>query len=281
VPDEAMLVGTVPQVRGISRIGERLGTAEAKQPAVAAALRILREQDRVLTGRLTNQGVPSQVIDAPGPLDPTAHGGVGASTGPTAGSTDGSAQATRTDLASALAAEPASEWTTMAAATEGNRLLLLSAASSRFASATVLGLQLTLPARGSLPVRTVLAERTAALVYAFEVAAAHSAGKQRELTLSTLGALRDLFDELGPLGQGFDLPGGWSLPFPVRTAADGERLGAEVLRRAISGTTTVRPADSGEGLADVAVWSGRLQALGTEHGIALTPFPGTTEGGAG
>jgi hypothetical protein len=189
--------------------------------------------------------------------------------------------ATRSDLVTALAAAPAPGWDAVAGAADANRLLLLSAASARLAAATVLGRHQPLPDRDSVPVRTVLAERTAALVYAYEVVAAHSSGKPREQALRTLDALRRLFDELGPPGPGFDLPGGWALPFPVKTSADAARLAREVLRRAIAGTTTVPQAGSGTGLAEVAAWSARLQALGTEHGIPLSAFPGTTEGRAG
>jgi hypothetical protein len=187
-----------------------------------------------------------------------------------------SPRTSRSELATALAAGPG--WDTVAAATEPNRLLLLSAASARLAAATQLGRQLSRPGSGTVLVRTELAERTAALVYAYEVVAAHSSGEQREQALHTLGALRSLFDDLGSLGPGFDLPGGWSLPFPVKTSADAARLAQEVLRRAIAGTTTVDGAGSGADLADVEVWSARLQVLGTEHDVELIPFPGTAEG---
>lgn len=280
MPDEALLIGTVRQLRGTRLLGERLGEAEAKRSAVAVALKIVHEQDRVLTGRLTNDGVPTQVIDALGPLYPTAGGGgqASATPSPAGAPSTPSAPATVSDLASALAAAPGSGWDALARAAEGNRLLLLSAASSRWAAATRLGVPPSLPDRGSVPVRTELAERTAALVYAYEVVASHSSGKQRDRAAHTLSALRTLFEGLGPLGQSLDLPGGWSLPFPVRTGADAARLGRDVLERAIAGTTAVREADSGDGLADVAAWSARLQALGMEQGINLTAFPGTTEG---
>jgi hypothetical protein len=244
------------------------------------ALKIVQEQDRVLTGRLTNDGVPTQVIDALGPLDPTPRGSAepSATPSPTGATSTPSAPAIVSDLASALAAEPGPGWDALARAAGSNRLLLLSAASARLAAATLMGVSAPLPDRGSIPVRTELAERTAALVYAYEVVASHLSGKQRDQAVHTLDALHALFDGLGPIGQSLDLPGGWSLPFPVRTAADAARLGREVLERAIAGTTAVREAASGDGLADVAAWSARLQVLGAEQGIDLTAFPGTTAG---
>jgi hypothetical protein len=280
VPDEALLIGAVRQLRGTRLLGQRLGTAGAKRSAVAVALKIVQEQDRVLTGRLTNDGVPTQAIDALGPLHPTTLGGATPSAGPSqSGATSTpSAAASVSDLASALAAEPEPGWDALARAAEGNRLLLLSAASARLAAATLVGVPPPLPDRGSVLVRTELAKRTAALVYAYEIVASHSSGKQRDQAVQTLDALHVLMGGLGPLGQGVDLPGGWSLPFQVRTAADAARLGREVLERAIAGTTAVREADSGDGLADVAAWSARLQALGREHGIDLAAFPGTTAG---
>jgi hypothetical protein len=115
------------------------------------------------------------------------------------------------------------------------------------------------------------------LVYGFEVVAAQSVGAARKTALATLDSLRLLLAEVGPDLPGPALPGGWQLPYAVTTPEAAARLAHDLLVRAIDATTTVLPVSApAAGLAELAAWSARVQALGPAHGIPLMAFPGTS-----
>lgn len=263
VPDEALLVSTVRELRDLRALLARLPGSEAKHAPARAAAAIVEEQDRVLTGRLTNDGVPTEVIDGP----------QRAVVGPTPAPSPG--PATRADVAAALAAAPALGWGTVAGAAAPNRLVLLSATSARFAAAVRLGRPLPLTGRAPEPVRAALLEETRPLVYGFEVAAAQLSEGARRQAEHTVEALQALAEQLESGGSAAPPPGGWRLPFPVRTTKDAERLIRDLIRRAVAATTTTTVARSAGGLEELARWSGRVQALGPPHGVPLTAFPGT------
>lgn len=271
VPDEALLVAFVRDVRELRADGLRLPAAQRGGAAVRDALRLLADQDDVLTGRLTNAGVPTAVIDAtPTPSATAATPGPGPTT------------STRPPpFAVALSDLPVQRWESLATATVANRPILLSATAARLAAGIRLGREAPLPGNGSQTLHASLVEHTAPLVYGFEVVAAQSAGVDRKTALGTLDQLRRLLEEVGPEVPGTALPGGWSLPYPVTTPADARRLAKDLLTHAIDATATLLPPrPSAAGAAEAATWSARVQALGPAHGIPLSAFPGTT-GAAG
>ncbi len=263
VPDEALLVGFVRDLRDLVALGRRLPETQRSRPEVRDCLRILTTQDTVLTGRLTNDGVPTDVITAS--PTPTSTSSPGTGTTPSVAR-----------LRSALVDVPKDRWTSVAGSTPANRPVLLSATSARLATAVRLGERVAVPQGAPQAVRAALVEHTTPLVYGFEVVAAQSAGPARQAALDTLALLRTLLTELGEV-QGSALPGGWPLPYPVTTPAAAKRLAHDLLSAAINATTTLVPAAaSGEAVASVATWSARVQALGPAHGIPLTAFPGTS-----
>ncbi|HET8594204.1 MAG TPA: hypothetical protein VFM07_03085 [Intrasporangium sp.] len=264
VPDETLLVGFVRDLRDVVAVGEQLPKADQSREQVKEALRVLRDQASVLTGRLTNEGVPMAAIDG-GP--PTSAAG-SATSGPPSG---------LTRFRSALALLPSDRWQSLATASPTSRPVLLSATSARLAAAVRLGASVPIPQAGPQAVHKALVERTAPLVYGFEVVAAQSDGAARKTALATLDALRLLLAEVGPVVPGPALPGGWQLPYAVTRPEAAARLAHDVLVRAIDGTTTILPVSPpAPALAEVAAWSARVQALGAAHGIPLMAFPGTS-----
>ncbi|MGN6753206.1 MAG: hypothetical protein ACTHJJ_11715 [Intrasporangium sp.] len=266
VPDEHLLVGFVHDVRGLLALGELLSKADRAGAPVGDALRLLREQDTVLTGRLTNEGVPTSVIDAA--QGPATSGATSAAPGPASGPAA---------FGRVLVAVPSGRWESIASASANNRTVLLSATSARLAVAAGLGTTVPLSRTGPQTLHTALVEHTAPLVYGFEVVAAQSVDAARKAALGTLDAVRRLLADLGPELPGGALPGGWQLPYPVTTPEAAARLAKDLLAHAIDATTTLlQTSVTAAGLAEVATWSARVQALGPAHGIPLMAFPGTS-----
>lgn len=227
-------------------------------------------QDTVLTGRLTNQGVPTTEI---GPAPTVTASGAPSTARPTGGQS-------LSGFATALVELPAGRWDTLASSSLVNRDVLLSATSARLASALRLDRSVPVPpAEQGLHARLV--EHTAPLVYGFEIVAAQSVGRARGTALHTVTQLERLLEELIDGLPGSALPGGWSLPYPVTTPQAAARLATDLLTRAIAATTTLAAArSSARDLAAVGAWSARVQALGPPHGIRLAAFPGTSGTGA-
>lgn len=266
VPDEVLLIDVVRDLRRLLTLVGQLPVAARRGATVRDALRILGEQDRVLTGRLTNGGVPTALIDAPPP-------------GPTeTGSPGSDASASPTSFATALAHLPTGRWEALATASPAGRLVLWSATSARLAAAVRLGEAVALELGAPQALQRALEDHTAPLVYGFEVVAAQSAGSARQTARETLDGLRRLLAAVATGLPGSDvLPGGWSLPYPVATPQAAARLATDLLARAIAAAAGLLPAaPSRTDLAEVGTWSARVQALGPAHGIPLTAFPGTS-----
>ncbi|WP_323097021.1 hypothetical protein [Intrasporangium sp. YIM S08009] len=256
-PDEELLLSVVGDLGVLGADADALVSAGAGG-SVKRVRNILLEQRRVLTGRLTNAGVPSSVIDASVRKAATA-----AATAPVR---------SRADLAARLGDVPRSLWAGVAEADAPTRAVLLSALSARFASATLLGGDVAVPDAAS-PARAAIVASTQPLVYAFEVVAAQAGAEDRRRAADTLAGLTRL--ELATSGRSSTMPSGWALPFPVTTPADASRLAHQVLADTVDATaevagTTPSPAS----VEDVARWSGRVQALATDWGVPLTAFPG-------
>jgi hypothetical protein len=164
------------------------------------------------------------------------------------------------------------DWTATAAATPPNQDLVLSIRSVRLSGADLLGSAPTFDAKPS-PARPLLVERSAPLVYGFEVVAAQSAGGARTRALTALGEATDLLTALG--GTSTTAPGGWALPFPVTTPQEATRLAQHLLGTAIAATTTLADtAPDARSLEETGRWSARVQAMGARWGLPLTAFPG-------
>lgn len=265
VPDEKLLIALVHELEGLA--GEAQGVTGAGRAArtVASVRELLAEQVKVVTGRLTNGGVPTSVIHA------------GTSTGTvrsTATRAATTAATTVAALAKDLAAIDAADWTGLASATAANRPLVLSVQSVRFAGSLLLGGAVPFAAAAS-PARASLVEHTEPLVYGFEVVAAQLKDDARAKALGSLEEATELQRALG--GSTAAAPGGWALPFPVTTAKEANRLATHLLETSIAATTTLA-ADSRDArsLEDVARWSGRVQVIAQHWGLPLTAFPGTS-----
>ncbi|MCU1538989.1 MAG: hypothetical protein JWP82_3340, partial [Humibacillus sp.] len=157
-------------------------------------------------------------------------------------------------------------------ATPATRELVLSGWSARLAGAARLGATvepLPTPSRA----RAAIVTHTSPLVYAFEVVAAQSSGSRRATALEVLDALRSL--DLAVAGSTTATPGGWSLPFPVTTAAAAERLGDTVLAAAVGAVVSVAGSTpDAAALEDSARWGARVQVVSTTWGMPPAPFPG-------
>jgi hypothetical protein len=145
-------------------------------------------------------------------------------------------------------------------------------ASVRLAGSLLLGGQLPFGSRPAAA-RPNLAERTAPLVYGFEVVAAQSSDSARPRALAALDEATDLLRALG--GQSGKAPAGWSLPFPVTTPNEASRLAQHLLGTAIEATAIEgdRTPDA-RSLDEIARWSAHIQVLAARWGVPLTAFPG-------
>ncbi|MBB2985170.1 hypothetical protein [Terracoccus luteus] len=260
--DEALLLGAVTTTRRVAADAEalvRAGSAGERTPAVA---QLLRTQDHVLTGRLTNAGVPTAEIDAVVAASASAApSGTSSATSPTSASgsalgpastasdkldspgttgvpVSGGAAAPKDDaeLAAWLAAVPATDWAMVSGAQDAaTRALLTCALTARLACAGRLGVVVDTPAPS--PLRAQLVELTQPLVYAFEVVAAQSTGAQRRRAVDTLARLRELESE--NVADTPASPTGWALPFPVTSTAEAARLARQVLTTALAAVPTL------------------------------------------
>ena len=276
-PDERFLLDVIKELRTLVRAAGTLAPRGEARGVVRETVAAQRRQIMVLTGRLTNAGVPTAEIAAA--TAPTA-GSTGSTPTPsvptatTAGSPDVAGVRSAADLASVLAAIAPDRWTALAATTQGTRDLVLAAWSSRLASAALLGAEVD-PTATPSAARPRIIDRTSPLVYGFEVAAAQSTGARRTRALRALDALRRL--DLAVAGSTTSTPGGWALPFPVTTPADAQRLATHLLDTAVDATVDVAGGHpDGPALDDTARWSGRVQSLATEWGMPLAAFPGTS-----
>lgn len=255
--DEALLVSVIRELRQIvavekSLLAKRSGSVEDR--AVITTLRAVHaKQIEVLTGRLTNVGVPLRSIPATpaGPVRPVSV----------------------TALASRLGSLDASRWDALAAATGAGRGLLASAYSVRLAGAVLLGRPVPMPQTPS-PAREAVVARTRPLVYAFEVVAAQSTGAQRRRAVSTLTRLRSLEAEV--VSGVTSSRTGWALPFAVTTPVAARRLATHVLSAAVTSLVEVAgAAPTAASLHDAATWGARVQVLAIDWSLPLTAFPAT------
>ena len=275
VPDEDLLIRFVRDLREIVVTEQTVVAVGRGGPSLPTLLALHEEQVKVLVGRLTNDGVPTAEIDAP---DVTAAHPSPTAAVPSPSPAPGSGPASPgratvvTALIDRLAQRSASDWADLAGATGPTRGLLFPATAARLAGAVLLGRALPFPPTPSAA-RPAIVERTAPLVYGFEIAAAQADAAGRKRALLALEALQSLSRELGEEPSA----SAWSLPFPVTTPAAATRLGTHLLRTAIDGAAdTLGTAPTAQSLQDAATWSARIQVLGPSWSVPLTAFPGTT-----
>lgn len=275
VPDEGLLVQlvrTLDELAGQAKAVTRPGRS-ARTLATLGGL--FAQQSRVVTGRLTNDGVPTEVIrPTPSAVSTATTGtsGPAATPPPATPPTTATASITLARFAQRLAQLDAADWAVAAAATPVNRVLVLSVHSVQLAGAALLGTELAFNATPG-PVRPLLVERTAPLVYGFEVVAAQSDGSARTRALTVIDEVTDLLHALG--GTATTAPAGWALPFPVTTPKEAARLAQHLLGTAIASTTAlVEKNPDARSLEDAGRWSARVQATAAGWGLPLTPFPG-------
>lgn len=257
-PDEALLVSVITDLSQIVAAEKAVAAGLSRGPSattVSTLRRLHREQVTVLTGRLTNDGVPTRLI--------------------TPSSSSGPAPRSAAQLAARLDSLVDADWTALAGATPPTRELLASAYSLRLCGAALLGRAVAAPTPPS-PVREALLARTRPLVYAFEVVAAQSAKSQRSRAVATLSRLKNLEHEVA--AGSVTAATGWSLPFPVTTASAASRLATHVMSAAVASLVDVAgPSPTAASLRDSATWSARVQSLAVDWSVPLTPFPGTDE----
>jgi hypothetical protein len=248
-PDEQLLVAVI---RDLDELAERWPTA-SKPAALEQCHDLVDEQRRVIVGRLTNEGVPTEEI-----------------TGRPMPSAAARQPLTPPRLAERLAALPETHLDATTSASAGTRGLLSAAYGTVLTCAGLLGEEVA-PKPEPTPVRAALAERTSPLVYAFEVVAAQSTGTQRRRALEALDRLRRLDRLVAQSGTA----GGWSLPHPVTDQRSARRLGDTVLSRAISAASEVLgDSPTRESIIDVARWLAALQLAAAPWGLAPEAFPG-------
>ena len=285
-PDERFLLAVIKDLRSLVRAAGTLEPRGEARRLVRETVAVQRRQIAVLTGRLTNAGVPTAEINAATAPTPAARASTSTSAATPSRSPNATSSATTgaapeaaavrsvADLAAVLASIAPDRWRALAAATPGTRDLVLSAWSSRLASAELLGATVDPTAKPSAA-RPRIIEQTSPLVYGFEVAAAQSIGQRRTRAIATLDALRRL--DLAVAGAATSTPGGWALPFPVTTPAEAQRLATHLLGTAVDATVDVAgPKPDGPALDDTARWSGRVQSLAVDWGMPVAPFPGTS-----
>lgn len=279
VPDERLLVSLVRKLEALVDHADAVIAVRRGGKPVTTVRAVLAKQATVLRGRLTNDGVPTSVIDATPSVaatsaSPTSSSGSASGSSPTA---SGDAVATPTPtvpaLATALAGVTPAEWAGLASASAANRPLALSAQSARMAGGLLLGATAPFSPTPS-SVRTTLVEHTAPLVYGFEVVAAQSIEGARKRALRALDEALELQRALG--GSTDPAPGGWALPFAVTTPKEASRLAEHLFATSIGATTTLASAAKDAPSAeDIARWSARVQAIAARWGVPLTAFPGT------
>lgn len=261
-PDEALLVTVVRDLEDLLALWPRTGSNRN----LAMVRGLLTAQRTVLEGRLTNAGVPAGTMTA-------------------APTTTRGAPLSRAALARRLRTVDPAVWTATARATTATRELLTAAYGIRLAGAELVGS--TVPLGTPSPVRGALLERTSPLVYAFEVVAAQSTGKQRRLALVVLSALEALEREAAagldtakdpltpPTGGAPGQPGGWSLPGPVTDPTSARQLGDHVLEVAMASTAdALGPDPAAASVEDVARWAAHVDVIAAQWGLTLTAFPG-------
>ncbi|WP_299441890.1 DUF4439 domain-containing protein [uncultured Phycicoccus sp.] len=123
-----------------------------------------------------------------------------------------------------------------------------------------------------------VAAALAGAVYLLEVAAARSSGTQRTRATTSRDRLRALRAEV-LTGEDPQPPAlGYSLPFPVRSAADARRLARETvstLRDGLGAQLDPVLAEAGaDGLSAVTRWLGTVEVEARRWGLPLAPFPG-------
>ena len=259
VPAEALLVA-------LTRECDRLAAsaARATDPTAAALAPLHARQHTVLRATLLGQGVPASGLDEP---RPTASPVVTVSPVPVT-----SAALARLEAQSAAAA-------TRFADVETSLLPTVAALhAQRYAAAVVLGVPVSVTAprvSGTAAARPPAATDGArSLVQGGE---ARPAGSRRSRAVATLGALDDLAGDLVRPDQ--PAPAlGRPLPYPVRTAADVDRLVTEVLGdlRATLGAELagLTATDAAGGLAAASRWLGTVEVEAHRWGLLLSPFPG-------
>jgi hypothetical protein len=259
--DESLLLAVVTDVAGlVTAAGQVLARGDDPDASTLRTVRavrsVLRSQLTVVRGRLTNAGVPTRTVDAAARAVPGT-----------------AAVRSAPALASRLDAVGAAQWQRVAAASADTRRLLTTAYAARLASGVLLGGDVALSAPS--PARPAVVARTQPLVYAFEVVAAQSSGRQRRTAETTLEALTRL--EAAVSGSGTNPPAGWSLPFPVTSSADASRLATHTLSAAVETTASLAgTSPTAAALEGVARWSAHVQALATRWDLPLTAFPGAT-----
>jgi hypothetical protein len=282
-PDEALLLDVVGDLQVLVDGETAVLAASGANPTLRRLRTVQQEQLRVLTGRLTNAGVPAGVIDAAiakaraGSPSSTATPPAATTGTPTPAATsarpatDAARIRTPAQLAAALDSLESAEWERLARATPQTRELVAAAYGVRLAGAVLLGRDVALGSPSTA--RPAIIERTQPLVYAFEVAAAQSRGAERSRAADTLAALGRLGITLSSAAGAES--SGWALPFPVTTPDDAGRLATEVMRTAVHASTDAAGSKpTGAALEDVGRWTAHVQALATGWGVPLTAFPG-------
>ncbi|MBM6400368.1 hypothetical protein [Phycicoccus sonneratiae] len=269
LPGEAALLALTLDSERLADLADALGT-----PLGTDLATLHRRQHTVLRTTLLRRGVPAASLGPTPTPSPTRSGSPTPSPSPSTGAA--TLGATEAD-----AAAGAARFSTAAAD-------LLPSLAALHAQRWAAGALLT----GSAPPRPVvsgppdglevgdLAEAVDAAAYLAEVGTARSTGARRERGAATVTALRAL---RSALRSGEDAPPaglGRPLPFPVRSAADVDRLLWEsltALRAALgAGLADLVAADPVAGLDAATRWLGGVEVEAHRWGVPLVPFPGLT-----
>ncbi len=277
VPDEATLVAAV---RLTTALGQLAGRVPQPPAAIVTLAGLHHTQASVLTGRLTAQGVPRHVIDAPAATATASAPATGTATPRSSAAVSAPPVSTAADLAAAEVAAVMAMLPLLGPVTTANRGVLVAVAAACGTAADQLGATVTWPAADPLPpaVAVPLLDDTRAAAYAMQVVAAQSTGDQRTRALATRAQLDARQAQLLTLAGASAPPAplGYALPFPVTDAAAAARLATQVLTTLVAGGLQPLDAVPAGSTALVALARSLTEAaaVGRAWGVAPVPFPG-------
>jgi hypothetical protein len=277
IPDEALLVAAY---RRAAALGD-LAAATAGLPLGPEITTHHRRQATVLLGILTDGGVPGEVL-GPTPTATATASRPATSAAPT--SAAAVTAVTAADLAGHEASAVTADALTALTGAATRRTLLASVTAYSGAAATLLGSPAPWPTSQPLPpeVAATLLDATRAVTYAAQVAAAQVAGDQRQPVLATLTELARRETALAAVAgaAAHPAPLGYRLPFAVSTPEAASRLLTTAFSALVAGgLATVDSLPPGSRAVGEAVrLHAQAVALGHGWGVALTAFPGMTDG---
>lgn len=283
IPAEAALLWLLQDCRALSRRRQPQGTVDLAG--------LYEEQVAVLRTALYRAGIPVETLDEalaePLPQQsPTEPAPTESATESVTESATAASTPTPADDGAAAALGRLPE---LAECGGGIFPLVISLLAQRWATLALGGVHPPDEAVQSDPARlwdlpflaVPFAQLTDAAQYGFEVVAAQSRDRAREIALEGLWRIEALWREQNTRSGG-RAPApefGYPLPFPVSSEESAGRLAAHVIDGLIDGYAGLLPGMVGtaqqEAAVDLVAWLGSAATIGAHWGLPLEAFPGT------